>query len=365
MPHTHPTLKDIARAMGVSATTVHRALHGKAGVGEETCVEIRRTAAQMGYRTNYMASALKRREVRLGIVLPEPTLDNRYYYLSLWQGAQRFFSEVTEFAVRLLEFPYPLGPGSNGVALKEVYEQHADTLDGLLTIAVDHSQSSYFLEKLAAKGVPITLVGANLYPDIRLCCVKAYDELAGSLAAELLCAFYPGELTGKIIVTGNPVGSFSMVDQYYNVTGFTQYLARRAPNVTLLTAYSADADSAGRQVQALLSQHPDVYAIYASSARHTVQMGRVLETFGLAGKVKLVGNDRFTESVELLALGTLTAVIDKKIAEQSYQAAQVLFNYVIKGSYPASSTIQVEPAVILAGNATSSARGQKNAVHGK
>lgn len=357
MSHTNPTLKDIARAMGVSATTVHRALHGKAGVGDETCTEIRRMAAQMGYRTNYMASALKRREVRLAIVLPEPTLDNRYYYLSLWQGARRFFGEVTEFSVRPLEFFYPLGPGSNGSALKEIYEHHSDTLEGLLTVAVDHSQSSYFLEKLAAKGIPITLVGADLYPDLRLCCVKAYDELAGSLAAELLCAFYPGELMGKIIVAGNPVGSFSMVDQYYNVTGFTQYLAAHAPNATLFTAYNADADSSGKQVGALLAQHPDTYAVYASSARHTVQASRLLEALDLQGKIKLIGNDRFNESVEYLTRGTLTAVIDKKIAEQSYRAAQALFNYVIKGSYPASRTLQVEPAVILAGNAAFNARG--------
>lgn len=357
MPHTAPTLKDVARAMGVSATTVHRALYGKAGVGDETCAEIRRVAAQMGYRTNYMASALKRREVQLAIVLPEPTLDDRYYYLSLWQGARRFLSEVTEFAVQPREFFYPLGPGSNGAALKEIYEHRTDALDGLLTVAVDHSQSSYFLEKLAAKGIPITLVGANLYPDIRLCCVKAHDELAGSLAAELICTFYPGEFVGKIIVTGNPAGSFSMVDQYYNVTGFTQFMAQHAPKATLFTAYSADAGNSGRQVQALLTQHPDIYAIYASSARHTVQISRLLETLGLAGKIKFIGNDRFAESIDYLARGTLTAIIDKKIAEQSYRAAQALFNYIIKGSYPVGGAIQVEPTVILAGNAAFTERG--------
>ncbi len=356
MSHTNPTLKDIARTLGVSTTTVHRALHGKTGVGDKTCAEIQRIAAQLGYRTNYMASALKRREIRLAIVLPEPTRDSRYYYLSLWQGARRFFSEVTEFSVQPVEFFYPLGPGSNGVALKNIYERHIETLDGLLTVAVDHSQSSYFLEKLAAKGIAITLVGANLYPNIRLCCVKAYDELAGSLAAELLCAFYPGKFSGKVILTGNPVGSFSMVDQYLNVTGFMQYMTKNAPDASLFTAYNADADIAGQQVQALLAQHPDTYAIYASSARHTVQTSRLLETLGLAGKIKLIGNDRFAESVIFLARGTLTAVIDKKIAEQSYQAAQALFNYVLKGSYPVSGTIQVEPTVLLTGNVAHSSR---------
>ncbi|KAF5029054.1 Periplasmic binding protein domain protein [anaerobic digester metagenome] len=141
------------------------------------------------------------------------------------------------------------------------------------------------------------------------------------------------------------------------MTGFTQYLAAHAPNATLFTAYNADADRSGKQVEALLAQYPDTYAVYASSARHTIQVSRLLEALNLQGKIKLIGNDRFNESVEYLTRGILTAIIDKKIAEQSYRAAQTLFNYVIKGSYPASGTLQIEPAVILAGNAAFKARG--------
>ena len=84
------------------------------------------------------------------------------------------------------------------MALKQIYEQHCGDISGLITIAVEHNQSSYFLEKLAGRGVPILLIGADMYQDLRLCCVKAYDELAGSLAAELLCSFYPRDFAETV-----------------------------------------------------------------------------------------------------------------------------------------------------------------------
>ena len=66
MPQPKATLKDIAHTLGVSTTTVHRALNGKQGVSDEVSLQIRQLAAQMGYKTNYMASALKRKDIHPG-----------------------------------------------------------------------------------------------------------------------------------------------------------------------------------------------------------------------------------------------------------------------------------------------------------
>lgn len=341
------TLKDIARAMGVSATTVHRALQGKERVSEETRETAMRLAAEMGYRANYMAAALKRKSVHFAIALPEPTNENRFYYLNLWQGARRFLETVTEFHVEAHEIYYPLTPDSNGAVLRELYERQADEIDGLLTIAVNHPQSAFFLEKLSAKGVPIALIGSDLHREHRFCCVKSRDEVAGRLAAELLTAFHPPDAAHKIIVTGNMVGSLTMMDQYDNSRGFEQYIERYAPGTVLLRAYNSDTALAYEQMTNLLLQHPDTYAIYSCSARHTVQMCRVIAELGLQGRIRLVGNDCFAESDELLRQGLLTAIIDKKVERQGYLAMQTLFNYKVKGEYPAGSTLSVLPAVVL------------------
>ena len=54
------TLKDVAEKLGVTITTVHKALNGKEGVSEKRRAEIMKVAAQMGYKVNYMASSQRK-----------------------------------------------------------------------------------------------------------------------------------------------------------------------------------------------------------------------------------------------------------------------------------------------------------------
>jgi LacI family transcriptional regulator len=65
------TLKDIARRVNRSVTTVSRALHDYDDVSEETRELIRHTARELGYTPNVVAQRLqKRRTDTLGLILP-------------------------------------------------------------------------------------------------------------------------------------------------------------------------------------------------------------------------------------------------------------------------------------------------------
>ena len=59
------TLKDVAEKLGVTITTVHKALNGKEGVSEKRRAEIMKVAAQMGYKVNYMASSLSKKKFHM------------------------------------------------------------------------------------------------------------------------------------------------------------------------------------------------------------------------------------------------------------------------------------------------------------
>ncbi len=64
------TIKDIARAAGVSHTTVSRALHDHPAISKETVAEIKRLAARMGYVPSATARGLKTRRTRaLGVIV--------------------------------------------------------------------------------------------------------------------------------------------------------------------------------------------------------------------------------------------------------------------------------------------------------
>ena len=350
MEPVNTTLKDIARELGVSATTVHRALSGSGRVSEQTRKRVAQLAREKGYRSNYVASSLKRKNLRIAIALPEPVEENRYYYLAIWKGIRNYLDTVQGFNVQSLEFSYPLTPAGNGMALKEIYERHANEIDGLLTIPNDHAQSSFFMEKLAESGVPIVTIGMDSHKKSRFCCVKSRNDIAGQLAAEMLTAYHPPDMKKKIMVTGDQIGSLNMPDQYKNSSGFERYIEQNAPNATLLRAYNPNTGQAFLQMKELLIENPDAYAIYSCSARHTIQMCKAVAEAGMTGKVKLIGNDCFEESYQLLSEGVLTAIIDKKILRQGSLAMETLFNYVVKSEYPSSGVLYVRPSIVMRSN---------------
>ncbi len=72
------TVNDIARAAGVSRSTVLRALSGKPDISPETRDRIRELAAAMKYRPNYIARSLTQGKTNLVGVITKPSL----YYAS-------------------------------------------------------------------------------------------------------------------------------------------------------------------------------------------------------------------------------------------------------------------------------------------
>jgi len=82
------TLKDIARKVGFSVTTVSRALNDYDDVSEETKQLIKRVAQEMGYHPNVIAQSLQRRRTNtVGFIVPAT---DRYlsdpYFLELIAG---------------------------------------------------------------------------------------------------------------------------------------------------------------------------------------------------------------------------------------------------------------------------------------
>ena len=65
------TLKDVAKAAGVSSATVSRALSGSRQIGEETRERISRLCEEMGYAGNYVARSMATNKTDLiGLVVP-------------------------------------------------------------------------------------------------------------------------------------------------------------------------------------------------------------------------------------------------------------------------------------------------------
>lgn len=72
IPISSITIKDVARELGVSYSSISRALNGKEGVSKETREKILKTAERMGYQPNDLARGLVNKISKtVGVIIPD------------------------------------------------------------------------------------------------------------------------------------------------------------------------------------------------------------------------------------------------------------------------------------------------------
>lgn len=86
------TITNIAEALGITPSTVSRALSGSPKVKEETRLNIENKAAEMGYERNIIASNLRKGVANLvGIIVPRI---NRQFFSNVISGAESVLGEA-------------------------------------------------------------------------------------------------------------------------------------------------------------------------------------------------------------------------------------------------------------------------------
>ena len=146
------SMKDIARACGVSVATVSKALNGQPDIGEETRARVCETAQQMGYMTNSAARALKtNRTYHLGVLF----VDERRSGL-----AHEYFSNVLEsFKTEAERHGYDITFINHNVGGKPTsYLQHCRYrgVDGVAIACVDFTDPQ--VRELAESDLPLVTV---------------------------------------------------------------------------------------------------------------------------------------------------------------------------------------------------------------
>lgn len=343
------TLQDIASRLGVTPSTVQRALRGAPGVSDKRRAEIIRVAKEMDYRTNFYASSLKKGAKRIAVLLPNRMHHNRYYADYIWQGIDQFMVEVsTLLNIELIRLPYASSPGEHNVLLSEVLSGKHGEIDGIITRGGSRDGA---LDGLYAQvhraGIPFVLVGMDIENKQRLCCVLSCEGMQGRMAADLVTVFGSIQEPGKVILCGNLLGP----DQYQNAKGFERGIWESGLPLTVHTiAY----DQNPEQVMASISQElhgpTPVRAIYATSTRATIAMCKAVKEAGFSSAVRTIGSDIFAESARSMQEGTLSAILHSRPATMAYQAAQVLTSYLAYGDSPDADTISIDPCIIMRSN---------------
>lgn len=340
-------IKDIAEATHVSAGTVHRALNGKAGVGEATRKRILETAGAMGYQPNMNASLLKRKPLRIAGAFPAYTEQNRYFYPYVWQGFRECMEEMADYNIKAVEVPYGAGrgTGSQREALLALWEEQQDQIDGLITIGHLDCQDSAVLKQFTEKGIPVILACDDMPEVERMCCVQADHEMTGRMVAELLSGQIPPD--SQVLVCAGERGVPSH-DQ--TVQGLESYVQEAGLSWELVNVYGNDTRAVAAQVEALLEKMPRIRAAYSVNARNSQVLCQAVMKQERAGTLRIVTSDIFPENVQALKAGLCHNIAYKNPRQQAYQAARLMLDYLLKRQKPREEIQYVNSEIVFRSN---------------
>ena len=301
-----PTIADLAKAAGVSVSTVNRVLYEPESVREHTRTRVLAAAEEIGfYGLGTIKHAIKAPQMahRLGVLLQRK--ERTFYRLlgeAITQAAQTYPGGGIELTLEFLEDLTPekvathiLSLGSRCEAIAIVAPQHpivADAIDSVLEQGVPVVS---LIGPLTAKG-NISFVGLDNWKVGRTA-AWAFDRMV--------------RVPGKI---GILVGSHRLRNQEMNESGFRSYFREHNSGFTLLEPLPTyeSAVVAREHVEKLLTEHPDMCGLYISGGGVTGAIAALRATPKRDDFV-VVGYELFEDTRAALIDGTFSLLISHPI----------------------------------------------------
>lgn len=153
-----PTIYDIAKRAGVSATTVSKVLNGYPDVSEKTRQKVKQITDELGYQPSSAARSLvTRRSMTIGVFLHAHT-DSAFRNPFLHEVIASFSNAVGEFGYDLLFFSNSRTPSTpEGFEARARYRD----VDGLFLLGVPRTNPD--LPELANSETPVVSVDLDLF----------------------------------------------------------------------------------------------------------------------------------------------------------------------------------------------------------
>jgi ribose transport system substrate-binding protein len=262
----------------------------------------------------------------LRFLVVAPQLDS-----SFWTEVSRGAREAGGLVDADVEFTAPRRASADEL-LQLLDMATAAQVDGIITQGVQDDRVAQAIAKAADQGIPVILVGADLKGH-RLAYVGSDNYEAGRRAAtELL------RRTGNQAVVGVVRGDFGPEEADPRVLGFRDGLAA-ASGVKIIAVEASDMNRtvAGQRALKILSEHPEVTALYCTTALDTVGAAQSVKARGLLGKVLVIGWDVQTDD-DYVATGAIDMVVGQEAAQMGARAVALLEAYRRRDARPPAST---------------------------
>ena len=259
----HPgriTIADVAKAAGVSLSTVDRVLNGRAPVRRDTAQRIHEVAESIGFHAaGVIRERVRGKRVRytLGFLLQR---SDAAFYQELGEALAFATDEYSEFCAEpQIVYMDDLSPEAVSLRLREMGER----VDAVALIAVDHPLIWAEVERLKAKGVPVFAVISDLSTPARAGYAGLDNRSVGRTAAWLITRI--AHAPGKLVIF---IGSHRFQCQEVCEMSFRSFVREHAPNFELMEPlFTLESDLLAEEgARDLLHRHPDIVGVFVAGS---------------------------------------------------------------------------------------------------
>lgn len=343
------TLTDIAQKAGVSIGTVHRALYNKPGVSDVVRQRILSIAQEMGYKSNHIASSLRKSSIHIIIAFPRATRAARYFYSALWDGYRECNELLNSYNVHVIEAPYEEEErGSFSASIGRAMIRNYQKIDAIIVGGRMTPEDMETIRLLTTENpsIPVVAVG-EIFDDLDcLCTIQSDHEMDGQMGADLLLSQMPDG--GDILILP---GERERASNVMNASAFEEYIHQYAPASQIYRVYGAsNAVDLSAQVLETLREHDSIRGMYSVSARGTRYLISAARHLAPEARIPIVGSDLYEESAEALEDEILRFVIYKNPGNQARVGIQMMMNYLIWGNRPEQKDTRLTSLIVSRSN---------------
>jgi LacI family transcriptional regulator len=333
-------LLDIARALGISTGTVHRALHNHNGVSPVTKARVQQMAKTLGYRPNLAARYLSsKRNLRISVNTLQGTT-------SFWDDVRAGISEEARaLMMENVEIQYRTYPRL-GEGEEEAFEAALNAhVDGIISFPSRPQSLESWMSRASQGGTPVVCVATDA-PDTGRLAVVSVDNLAsGSLAADLMGNLLRG--AGSVALTCSSLAINEHAEKYHAFEGTLRSLYPQIRIEDPIEDHDVESE-AYEKCRELFTKCPDLAGVYVTTEASlpVLQAARELQ---MLDRLTVITTDLFPALVEEIRSRAVAATIYQRPRTQGRMALRVLHEYLVEGEC-SSSQVSLAPHLVMRGN---------------
>ncbi|MDR0582956.1 MAG: LacI family DNA-binding transcriptional regulator [Treponema sp.] len=343
-------IKDIAARLNVSPTTVHKAIHGKKGIGEKTRSEILAYMDAHGFRPNRAAAALKRRLIKFACVLMEPSGLSRFFYQDILSGIQTVIAELQVFNVETSVHFTPFSPDEQIKILEKLLIKEGDSLNGLIITPAHDEKLNDIIRRFTEKKIAVVTLNGDAGGSSRQANVSCDNTMIGRSAGELMAAFLGDCKSGKILLLG---GNRYLRNHQETAQGFVSIMSELKSELDIFECY--EFDDPGRlkkYIKVYLESFADMRGVYCNSIRHTLTACETIRELGFSRKLKVIGSDVHSAILPFFEDNTLNATIFQNPRQQAGRSLWNLY-YLVTREEKVSEFTKTTIGIVIRSNVKS------------